>query len=326
MDGTGLDIVAERALTILLDESPSDADGAGTCAAPDAIFPTCDVAVDVKTRPLFLQAITAEALLEIAPDLHCVRVDRAIRQIAAARDAIALDDRYPIADRVEFPADAQELAQLLLLFARAGRSDLIARYCVPPLATLLPYAEADGIIPTWILPPAGRDPAEGGGAIADLFYAFARWDPRRFLGGIVAGARWVGTCQQPDGSWGAGPGTDRFYASWQALRLLGAVMPNHPAVPRAVAFLHNSRSPAGGWGDGAGDDPLATACALQALLAARTRPSAALVREAVAAVAPHLAALPPSDTVASRPLPGATVLAAGLLLRALHTLQLTSHQ
>lgn len=326
MDGTGLDIVAERALTILLDESPAEADGAGRGTAPPALFPTCDVAIDVQTRPVFLQAITAETLLEIAPDTHRGRVDRAIRQIAVVRDAIAPDDRLPIADRVEFPPDAQELAQLLLLFTRAGRSDLIARYCVPPLATLLPYAEADGIIPTWILPPPGPDRAEDGGAIADLFYAFARWDPRRFLGAIVAGARWVATRQQSDGSWAAGPGTDRFYAGWQALRLLGAVMPNHPAVQRGVAFLHDSRSAAGGWGDGAGDDPLATACALQALLAARTRPSAALVRQAVAAIAPHLPERLAPGAIAPRALPAATVLAAGSMLRALHVLQWTSRR
>lgn len=313
---TWLDDVADGALPLLLDDAPpSRAD----LRQHRRLSPSADVhalAVGIAppplTLPLFVRALVAETLLEVDPDAHRARIDRAILRIE--RSAVA--DRFvpiaPLPDRPGFPPNAQEIAQLILLFARAGRRDLVVRHCVPPLAAMLPYAEADGTIPNWILPPPGAASPPETGAMADLLYAFARWDARRFLGLIVAGARRVADRQQPDGSWAGDAGP--FYTGWQALRLLGAVMPNHPAVQRGIAFLHDRRRPDGSWSRGDGPDPISTASALLALAAARAPASqvrAAFVPDALLTGLRHL----PGE------LPGGVPLAAALTLRAATTMR-----
>jgi len=169
--------------------------------------------------------------------------------------------------------EVAQIAQAMLLLARVGRRDLIAAHCAPPIAILLAYAEADGAIPAWALPERASPDAVA--AIAGLVYGLARWDARRFLGMIVAGARWVAERQQPDGGWCPATEGDGLYCSWQALRLLGAVMPNHPAVGRAARFLHEQRHGGGGWG-ARGREPLTTALAVLALAATRTALPSAL--------------------------------------------------
>lgn len=271
IDMTWLDDVAHRAFT-RLPEAPWEEEEAEVRAPgmPRTARADGGVAIGVQAPSMFVQALVAETLIEMDAVAHRVRIERTLARIARACGGRRHAARSPYPERPAFPPDAAELAQLLLLFVRAGRRDLIAAHCAPPLAAVLPYAEADGAIPNWLLPPPGRDPAPSHGAIADLLHALARWDARRFLGLIVAGTHWVAARQQPDGGWPTDPGTERTYASWRALRLLGAVMPNHPAVQRGVTFLLASRIPEGGWGS-----PLATACALLALVAARA-PAASL--------------------------------------------------
>ncbi|SFJ66656.1 Squalene-hopene cyclase C-terminal domain-containing protein [Sphingomonas sp. NFR04] len=252
-----------------------------TAPAPhDGPTPALDA---VRTRDLFVQILIADALLDADLDARHPVIETTVRQIVRHRQA-ADRARRAGADRYhDLSGDVDELAQILLLFARLSRRDLIAAHCAPPLAVLLAYAEADGVLPTWVLP--NNDAADAVETVATLVYALARWDARRFLGMIVAAARWVADRQQPDGSWASAAGIDPHHGTWLALRLLGAVMPNHPAVARGARFLHANRSAGSGWGC-EGTDPLATALAVLALRATRTELPHGLVREARAILTP----------------------------------------
>jgi hypothetical protein len=235
------------------------------------------------TRDLFARILVADALLDMDLDARHPAIETTVQRIVRHRRAV--DRARPAgADRYDdLSGDVDELAQILLLFARLSRRDLIAAHCAPPLAVLLAYAEADGVLPGWVLPnSAAPDAVE---TVASLVYALARWDARRFLGMIVAGARWVADRQQPDGGWAAAEGADPLYGTWLALRLLGAVMPNHPAVARGAQFLHATRRAGRGWGVD-GDNPLATALAVLALRASRTELPQALASEARAVLLP----------------------------------------
>ncbi|WP_294254048.1 hypothetical protein [uncultured Sphingomonas sp.] len=259
------------------------ADGAATPfpgRGGDVQAPSLDA---VRTLDLFVQILIADALLDADIDARHPAIVATVRQILRHRRAADPAQRGETDRYHDITGEVGELAQILLLFARLSRRDLIATHCAPPLAVLLAYAEADGVLPTWVLPNnAAPDAVE---TVASLVYALARWDARRFLGMIVAGARWVADRQQADGSWASAAGIDPYHGTWLALRLLGAVMPNHPAVACGARFLHASRHPGLGWGmDGA--DPLATALAVLALRATRTELPRALAGEARAVLMP----------------------------------------
>lgn len=231
----------------------------------------------VRTGDLFVHILIADALLDTDLDARHPAIETTVQRIVHHRRAVERS-RPAGADRYhDLSGDVDELAQILLLFTRLSRRDLIAAHCAPPLAVLLTYAEADGVLPTWVLPNnAAPDAVE---TVASLVYALARWNARRFLGMIVAGARWVADRQQTDGGWASAAGVDPYHGTWLALRLLGAVMPNHPAVSRGARFLHDTRRPGAGWG-AEGIDPLATALAVLALRATRTQLPPAVPSEA----------------------------------------------
>lgn len=276
--GARRDAIVAQATAVLLE---------ATRAPADALPHGPDEAIGRFAAPpfdLFVQMQVADALLDagIEPQHACFTstIEAIVRHGRHGDGGHLRTDDWSRADTLA------ELAQILLLFARLGRHDLIAAQCEPPLAVLLAYAEADGVIPDWILPEAGS--AKAVETVAALVYALARWDARRFLGMVVAGARWVACHQQPDGSWASAMGPDPYHGTWQALRLLGAVMPNHPAVMRGVAFLHAQRRPLGGWG-AEGTDPLATALALLGLVASRVALPDGAAENALAVLAPSAA-------------------------------------
>lgn len=241
---------------------------------------------------LLVDMLIADALLDAGVAPRHPRIARTVHRIVQRYPADQGEHTRRITGLADPAGDAADLAQAMLLLARLGERDRIAAHCAPPLAILLTYAEADGAIPAWALPDA-PSPADVE-AIARLVYALARWDARRFLGMVVAGAHWVADRQAPDGSWCPPPGGETLHSCWQALRLLGAVMPNHPAVARGARFLHDSRRADGGWGAGA-TTPLSTALAVLALVATRTALPEALPDEVRPLLAPGRSGWPASS-------------------------------
>lgn len=261
--GTASDQAIEgQALAVLI-----GAASRAIAAAPPPNGTRADGSVSIALREplgLSLAAMTAETLLNAGVEPRHPVIKGAVDRIVARFPAKDGTLRRTATNFADVACDGRALAHAMRLFVRLGRRDLIAAHCEPPLAVLLAYAEADGVIPAWSLPDDSS--SEAVETIAGLVHALAVWDARRFLGMIVAGARWVAERQQPDGSWRSAD--DGYYGSWQALRLLGAAMPNHPAVARAAQHLHDRRQPGAGWGTN-GSDLRSTALALLALRATR---------------------------------------------------------
>lgn len=307
--------IARRAVADLLDGAPPP-----PAAIPRRHMPAHKVAsIDPEAAELRVDMLIADALLDAGIAPRHPRIARAVRRIVQQYPADPGERMRGLYDRSR---DVAGLAQAMLLLARLGRRDVIAAHCAPPLAVVLTYAEADGAIPAWALPDT-PSPAEVE-AIAGLVHALARWDARRFLGMIVAGARWVADRQQPDGSWSPPSGGERLHSCWQALRLLGAVMPNHPAVARAARFLHDSRNGDGGWGAD-GSAPLPTALAVLALAASRTALPEAFPAQVRPLLAPGRSGWPASrfphgpaadSASAMRAAPGSPVVTALFALKA----------
>jgi squalene-hopene/tetraprenyl-beta-curcumene cyclase len=238
---------------------------------------------DSQLGDVFGRALIADALQDAGAEAHGHLIDDTIEHLLTRRRNDQLGGWSYFPGLAELPADADDLAQVMLLFWRAGRRDLIERYCEVPLEVLLAQAN-DGAIPTWILPDQPRTPGQALQAewvrlawgstadpevVANLLHALAHYDLVRFGPVVVAGANWLASSQHDDGSWPSTWYHGPWYGTWQAVRLLAGITPHHPAVARARAFLIDSRLPDGGWGLDAASDPLSTAFALLALAATR---------------------------------------------------------
>jgi squalene-hopene/tetraprenyl-beta-curcumene cyclase len=197
-------------------------------------------------------------------------------------------------DLAELPPDADDVAQVMRVLWNAGDRAAIERHCVPAVDALLAYGRhADGGLETWIVPDpphtreqelqaewvrtawgAGPDPD----VMANFLHALASFDVSRYSEAIVAGANYVASRQSPDGSWRSTWYHGPYYGTYQCIRLLAAIKPDHPAVARGVAFVLGARGAHGAWGAGPHGDPLSTALALLALHASRSAPPQGVVQ------------------------------------------------
>lgn len=180
----------------------------------------------------------------------------------------------------ELPADADDLAQVMLAFLRSGRRDVVSEYCERPLSVLFAHnTNSDGSFETWII-PQHRDEelalqarwvesAWGSGpdceVMANLLYALWLYDSDRFSETIDKGTRYVLGCQQPDGSWQGTWYHGPFYGTWICLRLLERTSPASDSIIKGHEFLASRQHADGGWGCTDDSDPLSTSFALLAL-------------------------------------------------------------
>jgi len=186
-------------------------------------------------------------------------------------------------DLIELPPDADDLAQLMLLFAKCGRRDLIATLCERPLAVLLrDCAHDDGSFETWIVPAEGGEEealqrdwiarAWGGGpdpeVVANLLFALHTVDAERFADTIARGAAWLRSVQESDGSWPSSWYHGPYYGTYVALRLLATRNDARHAVRRGARFLSRALDTI--------SDPLSAALAILGLHAAGTTKKRAL--------------------------------------------------
>ncbi|WP_437601285.1 hypothetical protein [Sorangium sp. So ce590] len=256
---------------------------------------------DEQVGDVFARALIADALQDDDAEAHAPLIVGAIEHLLdrRRRDEVGGWSYFP--DLIELPADADDLAQVMLVLLRGGRRDLVAQYCEAPLAALLALASDEGFLPTWIVPDPPRTAEQALQAewvrlawgstadpevIANLLHALVLYDPDRFGAIVVAGANWLAAEQRADGSWRSTWYHGPYYATWQAVRLIAGIVPHHPCVARARAFLLESRLGAGGWGLGPESDPLSTAFALLALTASRAPLPARVAQAGLAALAP----------------------------------------
>lgn len=254
---------------------------------PDAMhslpFPRAqgfDAAEDVQHGDVFSRALIADALLDARDGGAAVEpiiageVDHLLRQRRS--DGVggwAYFPRLP-----ELPPDCDDLAQVMQVLLRSGRTDALAAYCETSLSLL---AERRGRFSTWIVPEHGRSPIEDRQAdwiaaawgdtedaevIANLLYALRLYDAGRFARSIHDGAHALCRMQCGDGSWRAGWYHGPFYGTYAVLRLYRAIGATGVPIARAAAFLRRAQRDDGGWGLAEEpSDPLNTSLALLAL-------------------------------------------------------------
>lgn len=238
---------------------------------------------ELQRGDVFQRAIIADVLC----DARCAGI--AVDAIVDYEAAYLLERRRSRAgwsyfpDLPELPPDADDLAQIMQVFARTGRGATIEAVCAEPLAILFDEnAYADGSFETWIVPAAGRRTAMeerqaicarelwGTGpdpeVVANLLYALHLAGSPNHAERVERGAAYVARSQSDDGAWYgtwyAGP----YYGTYAATRLLAAVHPAEDVLGRAAAFLRTTQRADGGWGDGE-STALETALALLGLRA-----------------------------------------------------------
>ena len=183
-------------------------------------------------------------------------------------------------DLPELPPDADDLGQVMQVFLKKGRLDLLKAHCETPLKVLLSNMEDDGSLETWIIPKTERSPAQerhaewavkawGRGpdceVMANILYAVAMYDADRFRASLEKGIDFVEASQEDDGSWKSTWYFGPFYGIYVCLRLLATARPNSPAIQAGLEFLRRTQHSDGGWGLSDTSDALSTALALLGL-------------------------------------------------------------
>jgi hypothetical protein len=145
----------------------------------------------------------------------------------------------------ELPADADDVAQVLLAFIEANATDTshLFRKVLGLIQSLI--EEHGPQVPSWLVPSDLQNPEMvayrlasdrwwGSGAdvevVANLAYALLRFDQQAWGDFAESAANWIADQQSDNGSWGGVWYWGRTYASWMGLRLIDAVFPNHPSI------------------------------------------------------------------------------------------------
>lgn len=252
-----------------------------------------DEGVRYETRPSILshRAVILDALLDAdEAGLNCPP------QILAAETMAILRAKHRdvrggwsyIQEAPELPPDADDLGQVLQVFARFGGCDL-ASICDEAIRILLDSSAEDGSFCTWILDPAGYSSAHqrmrdylsvmgGWGThpevVANLLYGLLLYDPARYREPLRRSVPYLEKIQNPDGSWSSKWYCGPFYGTWRAAAVLGRLTPGSEALIRSQNFLRARQQASGGWGE-ENPEPLSTALALLALCAGGTGTNAA---------------------------------------------------
>jgi hypothetical protein len=145
----------------------------------------------------------------------------------------------------ELPADADDVAQVLLAFIEANATDT-SHLFTKVLGLIQSLTEEHGPeVPSWLVPTDLQNPEVaayrlasdrwwGSGAdvevVANLAYALLRLDRQIWGDFAESAANWIADQQSDNGSWGGVWYWGRTYASWMALRLIDAVFPDHPSI------------------------------------------------------------------------------------------------
>lgn len=290
--------VLDRAKSYLLRQAESGFPG----TSHRMVFPRFagfTVSQDEQSSDVFVRAALGSLLSEISSleeddPAFCSR----LAEIGRAEAAYVASARLPHREGgwsyfpglPELPPDLDSLAAALLLFTRWAPEH--AALCEGPVRIALDQRGAEGSLRTWIISPGDapeqRELMERGvsqhwGDSADVevcaqFYrALWAYDRQRFAPVVRAGAEWVRSRQQPDGSWEATWYWGNVYGTSLCIQLLEEVASGDEAAARGVAFLARSQRENGGWGLWE-SVPLDTAVALWAL----GRPPGKGPREAIA--------------------------------------------
>lgn len=180
----------------------------------------------------------------------------------------------------EIAPDADDLGQILQVFARSGRNDFVNNDCLPLLEILFSdnYVESSGAFETWIIPRENRTELQalqdhfnatkwGKGpdpeVVANLLYGVKVAGLNQYETQIQRGISYLLTQQHPGGLWKSRWYYGPYYGTYVCLRLLCATETETPAIKKALDGLSRIQRPDGSWANHKGESsPLSTALAL----------------------------------------------------------------
>ena len=234
---------------------------------------------------VFQRALIADALCDSAErwslELRPV-IEPEVDYLLSRRSSERCGWRY-FPDLPELPPDADDLAQIIQLLWRLGRSREIRELCSGPLSQLFrDNSHPDGSFETWIIPRDLPTPEEarqaefvrnmwGAGpdpdVMANLLYALVLADGEDYAGRIARGVAWLCARQTPEGCWNSTWYHGPYYGTYVCTRLLSRTSPAAGNIERAAAFLRTTQYVDGSWGSA-----LDTALALLALAYVQASP------------------------------------------------------
>jgi squalene-hopene/tetraprenyl-beta-curcumene cyclase len=173
-----------------------------------------------ESGDVFARAIIADCLLDatgLDPAALQPIVNDELDYLISVRRKTRVGGWAYFPDFRAVPADADDLAQVMIGLLRAGRTADIERYCTVPLSFLLTdCAKPDGSFETWIVPAVQVDDEEryerhcsdkywGTGpdpeVVANLLYALWLYDRDKYSAVIERGCTYLERVQSDNGAW-----------------------------------------------------------------------------------------------------------------------------
>lgn len=183
----------------------------------------------------------------------------------------------------EISADADDLGQILQVFIRTGKVNIIKIEVDKAINILLnDRYHKDGGIETWIIPNKNKTISEkkqeyfnnkkwGKGpdneVMANFLYALSLYDFSQYKNKILDSADFLINRQDKNGFWNSRWYYGKYYGTYVSLRLLSFInIENHKlSISKAITFIKNTQNKDGGWGFSNNSDPLNTSFAILAL-------------------------------------------------------------
>lgn len=182
---------------------------------------------------------------------------------------------------LELAPDADDLGQMIQLYARTHDNQSFELFCKPLLNILFDTNKhTHGGFESWIIPSNNLSAEEklqvewaneawGVGAdtevVSNLLYGLILKDAISYRAIIQKGIDFLWNQQEADGSWLSTWYFGPFYGTYTALRVCLFSAPKTAQLEKTIAFLTHSQLPSGGWGLSNTATPLQTSFALLAL-------------------------------------------------------------
>jgi hypothetical protein len=264
---------------------------------PPSVFGTPG---DGKVRgDVFQRTIIVAALMTARQSgyhIESAALNRDIDYIIAQKDPVSKGGWKYFPRLSALPPDIDDLAQVILVLLGAGHDGIagLVDECIGLAignmgrADGMPGGRADGLPSTWVPDPSlqsdrltasyierfwGNTPDTE--VIANFMYALHQYNFAQYALFVKGGVELIARQMTPRGCWTSTWYSGEFYGTYICARLIAAVDPAHPLLPRITEFLLAAQREDGGWGSDRSNvnDTAFALLALHALTFDKTSPA-----------------------------------------------------
>ena len=272
-----------RALTFLLYQFPGEFSEAGHSMH----FPKNQGFIsdlEWHTGDIFQRALIADTLLDCNKWMKgqlTPLIEHEVEYLTNARRKEGVGGWGYFPDLPELPPDADDLAQIMQLYCRLGKTNEIVNYCEPQLEILLnEQRHSDGGFESWIIPKKNLSKLQelqlqwageawGTGAdtevVANILIALILYDSQRYTEVIEKGIDFLWGRRKEDGSWDSTWYFGSYYGIYKSLTACLHLQPDFSRITKTEKFIIDGQKQSGGWGRSSLADPLQTGLALLSL-------------------------------------------------------------